>query len=86
MATKQTDKLERIVDKISQIEVTLVKQQALFDKYSNQIDQIDILLKKTSEELKPLQKHVGHMELGFKIFSVLIAMSGVIVGALKIIM
>lgn len=74
-------KMDKILDKISNIDVTLAKQQISLDEHIRRTAIAEQHIEAIREDIKPMQKHINMVQGGLK---VLAALGAVIFSILKL--
>lgn len=83
-AKKLEEKLEKISEKITSIEVTMERNTGSLEKHMLRTELSERRLEHMEEALKPIVKHVNHVEGAFKLLGMLATVIGVIAGIAKI--
>lgn len=78
------EKLDKIADRLNEIDKTLVKQEGNLQKHMLRTDQNEQMIKLISDALKPVVKHVSHVEGGLKLLGVLSLIAGIVLTVSKI--
>jgi chromosome segregation ATPase len=85
MNTKSLEeKLEKISEKITQIEVTMERNTGSLEKHMLRTDLSEKRLEHMEEALKPITKHVNHVEGALKLLGALATLTGVVTGIVKL--
>jgi hypothetical protein len=71
------DKLDRIDNKIHDIDKTLVRNTADLEKHMLRTEQNEEMIKIMSDDVKPIKKHVAHMEGALKLAGVVAILAGI---------
>jgi predicted nucleic acid-binding Zn-ribbon protein len=79
--SKIESKIDRIADKISNIDVTLVKQQASIDEHIRRTNIAEENIRMIRKELVPVHKHINMLQGGAKVTGII---SGVVYATLKL--
>lgn len=83
-AKKLEEKLDKISEKIATIEVTMERNTGSLEKHMLRTELSERRLEHMEEALKPIVKHVNHVEGAFKLLGMLATVIGVIAGIAKI--
>ena len=83
-AKKLEEKLDKIDGRLSSIDVTLAKQEVNLQEHMRRTQLNEQAIEKITENLVPINKHVGHVEGAFKVLGMIATAAGVIVGIAKI--
>ncbi len=76
--------LDKISDRINEVEKTLVKQEANLSEHMKRTELAEENLQLLREELKPLEKHVYYIEGAFKLVGGIGVIVSLVVGFIKI--
>ena len=71
------EKLDKLDDRLDSVDKTLVKQEENLKEHIRRTELLE-------EELKPIKKHIGHMEGALKLFGGIGLLLGIVTGILKI--
>lgn len=71
------DKLDKIADKITNIDTTLVKQQVILDEHVRRTNLLE-------EQVRPIERHVHMMQGAMKFIGAVAVMVAIIEGLLKL--
>ncbi len=64
------DKLDKVVDSISNINVTLAKQSVILEEHVKRSTMLE-------DQMKPIKKHVDLVNAAFKLLGLLISVGGI---------
>lgn len=78
------EKLDKIDEKLAEINITLVKQEAQLAEHMRRTAQNETLIEKTVDALKPVIKHVNQMEGALKLIGIVSLLVGIAVGIFKV--
>jgi hypothetical protein len=81
---KMDQKLDRIEDKISNIDVTLAKQAKDLEHHIYRTDLAEEQIKLVKEEIQPIKKHVALMDASLRIIGAIASAVTFIAGVYKL--
>lgn len=78
------EKLDNVDNRLNDIDKTLIKQEANLEKHMYRTEQNERMIEKIFEDVKPIKKHVAHVEGGLKFLGVISLLGGIALTVLKI--
>ena len=82
--TKLDSKLDKLNDKLQSIDKTLIKNTADLELHMLRTEQNEKMIQVIYDDMKPVKKHVNHVEGGLKLLGILSLVIGVAVGTLRL--
>ena len=79
------DKLDKISEDISEINVTLAKQHVSLEEHIRRTKLNEIAIEKLSDNLVHVNKHVNHVEGAFKLLGIIFSGLAVLAAFLKVV-
>lgn len=85
MDDRQESKLDAIAQDISDIKITLVKQEENIAHHIYRTDLAEKNIEALRTDLKPVETHVKHVEGGLKVLGILSVVATIAAGVVKVI-